>query len=207
MRSYNEEVNVYDKEFKSMGNMINLTQEEQKYVLEQVNKRINRKSPINKLFSFRWSYVIAVTAASLFFLLLALPQISNVVHNSLGSNQIEKNKTPIQTVQKYYESLNQKNFEAHYNLQSKRLEETQSQQTGMTKEDFKNAWKQGLVPAKVLSITVKKGGTEKGTIVSAKVQYPLTINSPAYTQVETFKLIKEDGEWKIDEVLSYERTN
>lgn len=202
MKSYNEEVNVYDKEFRSMDNMINLTQEEQKYVLEQINNRINRKIPINKLFSFRWSYVIAVTAASLFFLLLALPQIGN-----LGSNQIEKNKTPTQTVQTYYESIKQKDFETHYNLQSKRLEETQRQQTGMTKADFKNAWKHGLVPAKVLSITVKNGGTEKGTIVSAIVQYPLTINSPAYTQVETFKLIKEDGVWKIDEVLSYERIN
>jgi hypothetical protein len=207
MKQYEkEEVNVYDREFKSMNNKINITQEEQKYVLEQINSRMDRKLPIRKHSPFQWSYIIVLTAASLLFILLSLPLLINVIQDRTGNNQLVKSMTAKQIVEKHYEAYNNKDFDTYYDLQSKRLKEMQKELAGMTREEFIQSYKQNWQSVKVLRIGEKSGGTEKGTIVSAKIHIPASINYPAFTEVQTFKLIKEDGEWKFDKVISYERT-
>ncbi|GIN87410.1 hypothetical protein J6TS2_37960 [Heyndrickxia sporothermodurans] len=204
MKQYEEIGDKYDKDFKSMNNKINITQEEQKNVLEKIINKIEKELPIRRHFYFQKKYLIALTAASLIFIIFSFSLLNNVFHDRKESNHLVKSMTAKQIVEKHYETYNNKDFDTYYDFQSKRLKEIEKEKAGMTREEFINSYKQNWRPVKVLSIEEKSGGTEKSTTVSAKIYFPATINSYEFKQIQKFKLIKEEGEWKFDEVISYE---
>ncbi|WP_409271830.1 nuclear transport factor 2 family protein [Neobacillus sp. SCS-31] len=203
MKQYSGEVNEFDREFKSMNKKISLTKVEQNHVFEQVNARMGdglrkQKNPL-----IPWKFMIAASGAALLFIILVMPGLlSGVLINS------GKAMTAIQAVEKHYEAYNNRDYDAYYDLQSKRLMETQEKQTGMTREEFIKSWKGANFPTvEVKKIQELNTETEEGTIVSATVYVPISTRGAAYTEVTTFKVIKEDGEWKIDEVVSVNRIN
>lgn len=113
--------------------------------------------------------------------------------------------TAKEAIEKNYEHYNNKDFAAYFDMQSERLQEEMIQTTKMSKEDLIFAWKKSWIPAEVNKIETESGGTDKGTIVTATVHYPSTLLSPETTSKTTYELIKENGEWKVDEVVKTEQ--
>jgi len=121
-------------------------------------------------------------------------------------------------VEMYYDVYNEKDFESYYNMLSEREKEkieeikiysdsseiSQIDSEKRDKEEILKIFEQAWRSLKVIEIEEQSGGTEKGTIVSATIHYPASGTNPEATAIETFKLIKENGEWKFDDFLSKE---
>lgn len=113
--------------------------------------------------------------------------------------------TAKETIEKNYEYYNNKNFAAYFDMQSERLQDEMTQTTKMSREDFILEWKKSWIPAEVMKVEEESGGTDEGTIVTSTAHYPSTLHSPETTTKTTYKLIKENGEWKVDEVVNTEQ--
>jgi len=113
--------------------------------------------------------------------------------------------TAKEAIEKNYEHYNNKNFAVYFDMQSERLQEEMIKTTKMSREDLILGWKKSWIPAEVIKIETESGGTEEGTIVTATVHYPSTLLSPETTTKTTFEMIKENGEWKVDEVVKTEQ--
>lgn len=109
-----------------------------------------------------------------------------------------------EAMEQNFEYYNNKNFKAYYEMQSTNLMEETIKLTKMSREDFIHEWKKSWVPAEVIKIEEERSGTENNTIISATIHYPSTLLSPEKTTKTKYKLVKEKGEWKIDEVISTE---
>ncbi|WP_102274922.1 nuclear transport factor 2 family protein [Cytobacillus massiliigabonensis] len=201
----------YDQGLKSLGNRINITQEEQNQMIDKINTKIEndwqtkRRTPIN------WSYYFVLIATLLVISILTLPVLNNVPGESMEITAKER-------VEKFFEAYTTKDFDAYYDmlstLEKEKLEKVEiysdsSENNKVTslKRDreeiitvFEKAWK----PVEVIKIEEKSGGTEQGTIVSATLHYPARGSDPEHTIIETYKLIKENGEWKIAKFISKE---
>ncbi|MEH7884983.1 hypothetical protein V7654_11760 [Bacillus sp. JJ1609] len=113
--------------------------------------------------------------------------------------------TAKEAIEKNYEHYNNKNFAAYFDMQSERLQEEMIKTSKMSREDLILGWKKSWIPAEVIKIESESGGTDEGTIVTATVHYPSTLLSPETTTQTTYELIKENGEWKVDEVVKTEQ--
>ncbi|WP_158735813.1 DUF4871 domain-containing protein [Alteribacillus sp. YIM 98480] len=80
-----EEMNEYDREFKSMNNKINLAQKEQEDILYQINNKIGRKSPTRRQVSPIWKYYLTLTVTSLIIIILSLPLLTNIIQDRTGN--------------------------------------------------------------------------------------------------------------------------
>jgi uncharacterized protein YceK len=109
-----------------------------------------------------------------------------------------------EAMEQNFEYYNNKNFKAYYDMQSTKLMDETKQLTKMSREDFIQEWKKSWVPAEVIKLDEEKSGDKKGTIITATVHYPSTLLSPEKTTKTKYKLVKEKGDWKIDEVISSE---
>lgn len=206
MSHYYEEVNEFDHDFKSLKKKASLTAEERSSILGQIQEKLDDTPPFRKNYFLAWKSITAYAGLVLIVMLL-IPGLFNGLLSYEGSRS-GKALTAEQAVEQYYQFLNSKEFEAFYDLQSKNLKKTMAEQTGMTKEEFLKGWKStNDPPVKINKIEKVKVEGRSGTFVAGTVDIPLTTRGPAYSQVTTFKVVKENDEWKIDEVLSSERVN
>ncbi|MFT4415803.1 hypothetical protein ACLM5H_18245 [Fredinandcohnia humi] len=83
MKQY-KETNEFDKEFESMNTKISMTISEQKYVLNQINMKIDSKLLIPRQKPFQWKYYIVLTAVFFIMIILSLPLFSNTFQNLAG---------------------------------------------------------------------------------------------------------------------------
>lgn len=81
-----EEMNQFDNSFKSMNNQMNMTEDEQKDVLHQINNKMNNKRQMPKHSFTHWKYYFTLVSAALILLILAMPLISTIQNKSEGSN-------------------------------------------------------------------------------------------------------------------------
>lgn len=109
-----------------------------------------------------------------------------------------------EAMEQNFEYYNNKNFKAYYEMQSTKLMEETIKHSKMSREDFIHEWKKSWVPAVVIKLEEERSGTENETIISATVRHPSTLLSPEKTTKTKYKLVKEEGDWKIDEVISTE---
>ncbi|WP_175384328.1 DUF4878 domain-containing protein [Bacillus sp. FJAT-27225] len=177
-----------------------LTEREETQLLESINHRIDAHKP-KSLKRSNWKYRLALPGAALLFILLFIPTLLNGI--------IEKNtggaRTPEQAVEKVYEALNSRDFETFYDLQSESLKKFMLKETGLTREEFiqaqKNVNVQSVEVKKVEKLGIESDGR---TLVAATIYTPLSTRGPATTAVTKYLVIKEDGQWKIDETVSME---
>ncbi|MET3696616.1 hypothetical protein SAMN05877753_103139 [Bacillus oleivorans] len=207
MKRFNAEMNEYDQDFKSMKNQINMTEEEQHYILHQINTKIEGRLLNTKKSPDKWKYYIALAATFLVLIIVSVPFLSNVLEE--GTGLFEHNTTAEEMVEKHYEAYNNKDFDTYYDMMSKRLmeqfEESYIYDYPSVRYRLIKSWERNWRPVEVIKIEEQSGGTEKGTIVAATVHYPKWGTSPESTIIMTYKLIKENGEWKFDEVISDEK--
>ncbi|HWO77825.1 MAG TPA: nuclear transport factor 2 family protein [Bacillus sp. (in: firmicutes)] len=207
MKPFNPEINVYDQDFKSMKNQINMTEEEQYDILHQINTKIDGRLLNTKKSPDKWKSYIALASAFLVLIILSVPFLGNVLEE--GTGLFEDHMTAEEMVEKHYEAYNNKDFDAYYDMMSKRLKEhfeaNYVYNYPSVRERLIKSWERTWRPVEVIKIEEQSGGTEKGTIVAATVHYPAWGTEPESTRIMTYKLVKENGEWKFDELISDEK--
>jgi hypothetical protein len=72
-----EEMDQFDKAFKTMNHKLNMTEGEQKDVLYQINNKINSKKQRPKQAFTHWKYYFTLASAALILILLAMPLLNN----------------------------------------------------------------------------------------------------------------------------------
>lgn len=202
MKQFDGDLDKYDKDFQSMKNQINITEEEVNKSLFHINTKIESKLLNRKKSPQKWKYYIALASSFLILTILSIPLLSNVADISL----FEDTMTAKEMVEKHYEAYNNKDFETYYDMMSKRLMEKFEADYVYNYPSVRyrliKSWERSWRPVEVIKIEEQSGGTEKGTNVSATVHYPGWGTSPESTVIMTYKLIKENGEWKFDGILS-----
>jgi hypothetical protein len=72
-----EEMDQFDNNFKSLNNKLNMTEEEKKDVLYQINNKINSKRKVQKR-PTQWRYYFTLASAALILIILAMPLLSTI---------------------------------------------------------------------------------------------------------------------------------
>ena len=79
-----EELKEHDRDFKSIGDKVNLTEVEQKDILQQINTKIDEKLPARKQKPSAWRYYTALVAASFIIIILTLPLFNGIIPERTG---------------------------------------------------------------------------------------------------------------------------
>jgi hypothetical protein len=200
MKPFETDANKYDKDFTSINSKLSLSAEEQKDILFQIQSKLDNKKTWRKsVFSLR--PYMALAAAFLVIMVLAFPTIQA----RTGLSLFDKSMTPEDVVEAYYAAYNDKDYKTYHSFGSNRMEEEfekMKTEQELTDEALQKSWLRTWVPAEVIQIK-DHGGTSKKTTVVAIVHYPSTLLSPEATNMITYELVKEDGDWKIDEIIDY----
>jgi hypothetical protein len=199
-KNYIADVNEFDQNFKDMKGKINLTENEQKDIVNQINLRMEKPSKKNGFST--WKPYMALATAFLLVIVFAAPILSD------GLSLFSKNSSAVETVEKFYEAYNNKDYETHKSFWSNRSkkeyeEKVKSIDSPASPEEMMRTWKRQWVPVEVMQIK-DYGGTNKRTTVMALLHYNSTLLSREATIKVTYELIKEEGEWKIDKTVSHE---
>ncbi|GAA0343848.1 hypothetical protein GCM10008967_37870 [Bacillus carboniphilus] len=204
----------YDEGLKSLDNGVNLSEEEQNKMIDQINTKIGDVSPKMRQSPKKWRYYLAFASAFLVITILSLPQLSHMLGESTET-------TVEEMVERHYEAYNNKDFETFFDMLSTREQEkmlvskTYSDSSKKElietirrdKEEIIKMWEKSWRPVEVIKVEEQSGATEESTTVAATLHYPARGTSPEATILMTFKVVKENGEWKFDEVLSSEPVN
>lgn len=189
---------MYDEGLKSLGNGVNLSQEEHNKLVYQINTKMGDDSPKMRQSPNKWRYYLALVSVFLVVTILSLPQLSNMMGES-NENTVKD------TVERYYEVYNNKDFETFYSMLSENEQEELEANNERERilKGFEKAWR----ASEIVRIEEQDGGTENGTIVAVTVYLPPHGSDPEITFIETFKLIKVNDEWKFDDYISREVVN
>jgi hypothetical protein len=108
------------------------------------------------------------------------------------------NLSPEETVESYFETYNKKNYDGFYDLASDRAKNEIAKNI-KSKDESRKEWEKSVQPVEVIKIKELSKGTNKETFVVAEIHAPSTILRQEFKEIKTFKLVQEDGIWKIED--------
>jgi hypothetical protein len=109
------------------------------------------------------------------------------------------NLSPEETVDSYFDTYNKKNYDGFYDLASDSAKKEIEKNINKSKAESRREWEKNVQPIEVINIKEQSKGSDKETFVVAEIHAPSTILRQEYSEKKTFKLVEENGIWKIED--------